>query len=146
MAATLTRRCTRCQKNRQLRFFTGARGRICTDCQRKTRRASTHGRRIEVTYGVTRAEWLAIFKYQGGRCAICGGLRGYRLDVDHDHRLAERRGVRASVMGLLCRQCNRVLLPAAYRNPAILRAAAEYLEDPPAPKVLKPRRRLTKVR
>lgn len=147
MPASNTRKCSQCNKNRQLRFFTGTRGRVCTDCQRKTRRTSSHGRRIETTYGITRAEWLRLFKAQGGVCASCGGHRGYRLDVDHDHRVAERHGVRASVQGLLCRQCNRVLIPAAWRNPAVLRAAADYLENPPAQRVLgQSRRRIVKVR
>lgn len=141
MASIPRRPCSKCGKNRAEKFFTSPRGRVCTDCQRQARRTSGHGLRTEQKYDITRSEWMALFRYQGGLCAICLGKRGYRLDVDHDHRKAERLGVRASVYGLLCKRCNRVLLPAAWRDPKILRAAADYLENPPAPRVLGRQRR-----
>lgn len=147
MVTNERRKCSKCGLNRQLRFFTGPKGRVCVTCQRKARRASGHGLRTEKKYGITRAEYNKMLLRQGKVCAICGGGRPYNLDVDHDHRIEERLGTRASIMGLLCRQCNRVLLPACYRNPEILRAAARYLEDPPARHVLgNPRRKFRKVR
>ncbi|GII83354.1 hypothetical protein Ssi03_13440 [Sphaerisporangium siamense] len=126
------KRCERCQKNRQLRFFTGPRGRICTTCQRKARSDATHRRRVGKTYGLEAGEYDALFKAQGGACAICGGTRKQRLSVDHCHK----SGV---VRGLLCRLCNSRLLTAARDSPDVLRRAAAYLEAPPAVDVLGPR-------
>ena len=137
-----TRLCTKCKRYRQERFYTSPRGRVCTDCQRKTRRTTSHGARIEVTYGITRAEWLMLFKAQGGVCAICKGRRGYNLDVDHDHALAAKVGIRRSIRGLLCKRCNRQLLPAAWGSSDVLRAAADYLDKPPARGLLQTGRRI----
>jgi hypothetical protein len=57
-------------------------------------------------YGITQAEYDALFSQQQGLCGICGreGSRtvGPPLDVDHDH-------VRNRVRGLLCNSCNRAV-------------------------------------
>ncbi len=139
MTAAPKKKCAQCGLNRQAKFFTSAKGRVCVTCQRKTRRASSHSNRIANTYGITGAEYAALLKLQGGVCAICGGTRGYRLDVDHDHALEKTVGTRLSVRGLLCRNCNRHLLPACFGNPEILLAAARYLKSPPARRVIRRR-------
>jgi hypothetical protein len=56
-----------------------------------------------------------------GVCQICGKppAPGRRLDIDHDHRTLEIRG-------LLCRGCNMRLRRGM--TPAWLRHAADYLE------------------
>lgn len=128
-----------CGLKRAERFFTGPKGRVCTDCQKQKRKASSHGNRVEATYGITSAEYDAIFEAQGGVCAICKGKRPYKLNVDHDHE-KERQGLppRECVRGLLCRRCNGDLLPAAKDNPATLLLAAAYLTNPPAHAVLFP--------
>jgi hypothetical protein len=64
---------------------------------------------------------------QDGKCFLCrrpasGGLRATaRLHVDHDHQGGQIRQ-------LLCNGCNRGL---GYLNddPALLRAAADYIES-----------------
>jgi hypothetical protein len=119
------RRCGKCERNRAERFFTGPRGRICTSCQSVSRSKSTHEVRVMATYGLGPGEYDALFAAQGGRCAICGGTRRDRLDVDHDHKTG-------LIRGLLCRNDNRRLLTAARDSPVALRAAADYLERPPA--------------
>lgn len=124
MSASKTRKCTRCSKNRALRFFT-PKGRICSDCRKKTRSAASHGARVQDTYGLLEGEYEALFEAQGGVCAICGQPRKYRLNVDHCHKTG-------AVRGLLCRLCNGRLLTAARDNPATLRRGAAYLENPPA--------------
>jgi len=61
--------------------------------------------------------------------------------VDHDHKLEKlliESGIdpidaaRMSVRGLLCKRCNRRLLPAATDKQEVLARAITYLDDPPA--------------
>jgi hypothetical protein len=80
-------------------------------------------------YGMSTADYWALFKRQGGKCATCRKRR-YPLCVDHCHRT--RR-----VRGLLCHPCNRGL-GHFDDDPVVLREAADYLDasrrDPlPAP-------------
>ncbi|WP_245627891.1 endonuclease VII domain-containing protein [Actinomadura oligospora] len=81
------------------------------------------------TYGLERGEYDQLLAAQGGVCAICGQPRAQRLSVDHCHKAGY-------VRGLLCRMCNGRLLTAARDRPEVLRAAADYLESPPALRVL----------
>lgn len=141
--AMRTRKCQRCERNRQLKFYT-PKGRICSDCRKRTRSSATKDVRLQTTYGITLEEWHALLSSQGGACAICQGKRsGY--DVDHDHKaekLLIESGVgalsaaRMSVRGLLCKRCNRRMLPSATDRPELLRRGADYLENPPAHEVL----------
>jgi recombination endonuclease VII len=65
-----------------------------------------------------------LLELQRGRCAICGAEPGTRrLNIDHDHRTMELRG-------LLCHSCNRRLWPGV--TIAWLANAMTYLETPPA--------------
>lgn len=69
-------------------------------------------------------EYDRLLEIQGGGCAICARVaKTRRLDRDHDHR-------RMTLRGLLCPRCNRAL--PSWVTPEWLRAAAAYLEDPPA--------------
>lgn len=137
--------CVKCLKNRALRFFgpdarrTDGRSQSCVSCHRTKRSAGTRAQRILDTYGITEAEYAAIMLAQNGVCAICKGKRAYNLDLDHCHALERTAGTRASVRGCLCKQCNRRLLKAARDDISILRAAIEYLENPPARQVLSDR-------
>ena len=92
---------------------------------KKRASAAAHGRRIEEQYGITADEYQAILATQGGVCAICGGRRSYRLNVDHCHTT----GV---VRGLLCRLCNGRLLTSARDSVEVLYNAIAYLDHPPA--------------
>lgn len=105
----------------------------CKPC-RKTA-AQTHATDVELKrsnsrlrfYGITADQYAAMYERQAGLCAICdepetmtyrGNVK--QLSVDHDHAT----GV---VRGLLCAACNFAL--GKFRdNPALLRAAAHYLE------------------
>lgn len=121
----MTRRpCAQCERNRAERFFAGPRARKCADCLKANRSASTHARRVESTYGLTADQYEALLAAQGGACAICRGVRRYRLNVDHDHRSG-------LVRGLLCRRCNK-LLRDARDNVELLCDAANYLVSPAA--------------
>src|SRR5262249_52903505 len=71
-------------------------------------------------YGLTPADYAAMLKRQGGRCAICRERPGHRLYVDHCH-------VTGRVRGLLCIRCNFAV--GLFKDrPDLLRAGAVYLE------------------
>lgn len=80
-------------------------------------------------YGLTVAEFDAMFLAQSGRCACCGRKASElmaacraprRLHVDHCHATG-------AVRDLLCRNCNAGL--GQFRDdPGLLRAAAAYIE------------------
>ncbi len=81
-------------------------------------------------YGISLAEYEAMYVEQEGRCAICRGEEsrfikrnraGKRmLCVDHDHETGEARG-------LLCGDCN-VALGAFRDDPDIIDKAISYLQ------------------
>lgn len=86
-------------------------------------------------YGITPAEYRALYRAQGGRCYVCRKADGStrRLGVDHDHLTGE-------VRGLVCtgsrdpKTCNRLI--AYYNRDQLLRAAAMLSDPPPARAVL----------
>lgn len=119
------RMCKACKKNRREDFYSSPRAKTCRDCLKKNRRNYSRDTRLQETYGITEDEYRALLDKQGGKCAICGGTRRYNLDVDHDHKDERLRG-------LLCKACNRRLLPNAKDSIEILKRAIEYLEAPPA--------------
>ena len=71
-------------------------------------------------YGISLADYEAMFAAQGGRCAICRTPATRTLDIDHDHETGE-------VRGLLCTSCNRMLGHAG-DDQATLIAAIAYLQ------------------
>jgi hypothetical protein len=74
-------------------------------------------------YGITQAEWDALFTSQGNRCAICktdhpGSV--YDWHTDHCHNVNKVRGI-------LCHQCNNGL--RLFKDSStLLKAAAKYVE------------------
>lgn len=119
----------------------------CADCTVEKRRANQErknlARRVDVNparseanrrialktlYGLAHETYLAMLAEQDGKCAICGftpapgGKKAAaRLHVDHDHDTGR-------VRALLCNGCNRGL-GYLQDNPALLRAAADYIEQ-----------------
>jgi hypothetical protein len=74
-------------------------------------------------YGMTVADYDALFASQGNRCAVCRRkrLEGERaFAVDHCH-------TGGAVRGILCKDCN-FALGHAKDNPKTLRALARYLD------------------
>lgn len=119
----IRRPCSQCGRGRAERFYRSARARVCLDCQKRTRRATSRAGHIARTYDLDAATYAALLAHQQGVCAICGQERRYQLNVDHDHATG-------AVRGLLCRRCNKVL--AAVRDDgAVLATAAAYLTMPP---------------
>lgn len=75
-------------------------------------------------YGITPEQWQAQLEAQDYRCAICrredwGGKHGVP-HADHCHETDRFRGI-------LCDWCNRGIGQFS-DDPALLRAAADYLE------------------
>lgn len=81
-------------------------------------------------FGLTKEQWLAVYREQGGRCAICRKTftPGRPAHMDHNHRTGHFRA-------LLCGTCNG-LIGGLNEDVAWLRAAAEHLSFPVANKVL----------
>jgi hypothetical protein len=70
-------------------------------------------------YKLTKAEILELRAAQEDRCAICGEAEPQHLDHDHET---------GSIRQLLCQRCNNGL--GLFKDdPAVLRAAAEYVEE-----------------
>lgn len=92
-----------------------------------------HAEWILRTYGITAAQYQAIYELQGGRCYICQRASGKRkrLSVDHDHKTGR-------VRGLLCTPCNRDVLGHLRDSVDALQRAVTYLLLPPADAVLTP--------
>ena len=76
--------------------------------------------KYKARYGITVAQYDALFMEQGGACAICKTTPSGRLHVDHDHETGR-------VRGLLCTRCNQGLGYFLDRAD-LLRAAAVYTE------------------
>lgn len=138
--------CTRCQQTKPVAEFyphgSTARGRQywCMACCQEVRaeRArqppdsmSIRKWKLQANYGISLAEYDALYRKQSGCCAICGirkepwqpggGVKGrYRfLVVDHDHSTGR-------VRGLLCFGCNLAI--GHFRDdPTLMLAAAAYM-------------------
>ncbi len=102
---------------------------------KKKRSQAAHAKRTESVYGITEAEYWAIYEAQGRCCAICKKATGTvrRLAVDHNHETGK-------VRGLLCKTCNYVVL-GRYTAEALQRAI-DYLRTEPAQQYLADIRRL----
>ena len=75
---------------------------------------------LRAHYGISAAEYDAMFEAQQGRCAICGKTSKRNLHTDHNHTTKKIRA-------LLCSPCNTGL-GQFKENPDRLRRAIEYLE------------------
>ncbi len=85
------------------------------------------GHNLKRDFGITLAQYQAIFVAQGGACASCKMPEEDRRDgnakwlaVDHDHKTG-------AIRGLLCTACNTGI-GQFVDDPALLRAAADYLD------------------
>lgn len=98
---------------------------VCKTCKVELRQAyiaqypeRARNSALKHTYGITLADYEAMFVRQGGRCAICGA-DDQKLVVDHNHTTRK-------VRSLLCHLCN-ALIGCARENIDILVSAAAYL-------------------
>lgn len=113
--------CSGCQWYVPLFYVRGSRCIACTS-------HAGHDAHLRKTYGISYDQYLAMLKYQGGRCFICRrrALKK-RLAVDHDHTTNQ-------VRGLLCvdneRGCN-MLLGNIRDDIDTAKRIVSYLELPP---------------
>ncbi|TMR97331.1 endonuclease domain-containing protein [Nonomuraea basaltis] len=139
---TGTRVCRVCDSRKPMAAFYRTadrrhRVRTCSTCltaQARTRREQnredvakrsfeTH---LRNTYGMTKEDFESLWEAQDGRCAVChAGFKKRRPHVDHNHQTG-------AVRGLLCFTCNTAI-GKMRDDPALLRAAAAYLESPLPP-------------
>ena len=116
------------------RKTTGVRPPLCATHRRARKRARrdySHEKHVWETYGITYDEYWAIYRAQNGVCAICERARGLKkkLSVDHCHATG-------MVRGLLCQKCNRDILGHLRDDVAAFYRAINYLEQPPAVRVI----------
>jgi hypothetical protein len=98
------------------------------ELRRGSERVRQYNRKKQLErYGVTVEQHDAMLEEQRGLCALCGnppkpgGIRAAsRLHLDHDHETGKPRQ-------LLCNTCNQGL-GYLKDDPALLRAAADYIE------------------
>ncbi len=117
--------CAQCQAQLPLSDFTQTAKKTAAYCKPCTT-AYNLDRNLRLRFGMSTADYWALFDLQGGVCWICQRKpRSVRLAVDHDHKTG-------LVRGLLCSQCNHKLLGAAHDDPERLWRALNYLVNPPA--------------
>lgn len=118
------------------RRYRSSRCKACKASYTRKRHTTPHGSRMQHSanlkrlYGVTVAEYDAMFASQGGVCRICkqpeprmkkDGKRRMPLCLDHDHITGRPRS-------LLCGGCNNGL--GCFKdNAELVHAAALYLEE-----------------
>ncbi|WP_026317045.1 endonuclease VII domain-containing protein [Actinokineospora enzanensis] len=141
MTAT-PRRCKDCPPGARRRPAPYPGPRCATHQRERTRatREAARERHVQRTYGLSPAEYDALYRAQGGTCFICRRARGTgarRLSVDHDHGCCPGPvSCGGCVRGLLCRSCNRDVLGHLRDDVDALLRAVDYLTDPPAGRVL----------
>ena len=89
---------------------------------------------MQNTYGLAPGDYEKLYRFQGGRCAICQRGKGItkRLAVDHDHKCcAGSVSCGRCVRGLVCGRCNSFLAHARDELDFFIRAHT-YLFNPPA--------------
>lgn len=137
---TGTRVCRSCEERKSMAVFQWTadrkyRVRVCTACQVVKARERRDENREQVTrnsfitnlrtkYAMTEEDYHSLMAAQGGGCAICrDDFSGGTPHVDHCHQTG-------AVRGILCFRCNTAI-GKLRDDPALLRAAATYLEQPP---------------
>jgi hypothetical protein len=133
--------CAACQTFVRIQDCTGSR------CKADAS-AAAHRGSVTRTYGISAEQYEAIYRAQKGKCYLCGRKSNQRLSVDHAHSCCPGPvSCGKCVRGLLCapeRGCNRSLVGFVEwiaKNDratavAFARRLADYLENPPAPRIL----------
>ncbi len=105
------------------------------DSREKSRTAGRRNRLLR-KFGLSEEDWLRMYDYQEGKCAICGSAlkkdadgKGKQAAVDHAHKTG-------LIRGLVCRYPCNYILGFFHDKSHLFRACANYLESPPAIKAL----------
>lgn len=133
--------CKDCGSTTRPRNYAGPRCATCHRARKKATKSASRDSYLRNTYGISEAEYLDIKVSQGGKCYICQRATGAtkNLAVDHDHgHCAGKKACRNCVRGLLCSSCNQKVLGHLRDDVSALQRAIDYLNDPPARKVLDP--------
>jgi len=83
-------------------------------------------------YGITLEQYDTMLAFQGGCCGICrrpAASMTTRLNIDHDHKTRQ-------VRGLLCSWCNHKRLPAVHDSVEYAANLTAYLARPPAERAI----------
>lgn len=108
----IIRNCDHCGKAYKI---TNNTSRWCSECV-PTKKASRRMSR----YGITEAQYQALFVRKDGLCPICEQNKA--TVIDHDHKTKK-------VRGLICQHCNTSL--HVIENPVHLQRALDYLQPKP---------------
>lgn len=139
-ALHIEKRCGACKLVKPVSEFyrsRRSRDRYCRSCRRARDRARQEKKpaapislanreyKLRRLYGISLADYAAMYEKQDGRCGICGGKENRlvygeqpRLVVDHNHETGK-------VRALLCASCNGKL--AAIENEQFMLLAKAYL-------------------
>lgn len=106
--------------------LTGRQLKWCSEaCQKQAAREAL----LQLRFNSSTDDYDNILEEQGGKCPICEKRPGdKRFPMDHDHKTGLIRGIP-------CLNCNLIFI-GKNRDPAKYRRAAEYLENPPARRVI----------
>ncbi len=121
--------CSKCKRSFPLTkeyFYKRGKGfrKECKGCFKELyqNKEKTKDFRLKRDYGISIDDYNSLLKAQNNRCAICGienSKTKKDLDIDHDHKTGEIRG-------LLCNKCN-ILLGYCNENIFVLDNAIAYL-------------------
>jgi len=109
-----------------------ARCRVCVS-------TAQHEARVLATYGLKEGEYGALLQSQGGKCYLCGRKpKGRRLDVDHNHKTGEVRGLLCGGDEFSCNYFVIGTIEGITTDSALEMAKriVSYFEEPPARSVL----------
>lgn len=135
------KRCTRCKEWKPEQAFASSSGKVdglqshCRACRSEQYRknaVAVRDKMREQRFGISRAEFDALFKSQGNLCAICRGDNpGTNYwSVDHDHACCPQMDKTCGkcIRGILCVRCNHAL-GHARDSVEILSSMITYLGD-----------------
>ena len=135
--ATPGRVCKDCGSTTRPAPNPGPRCHTCHNAKKRAARLKAKTRHVERNFEISAEEYDALYRFQGGRCALCPRTgASKRLAVDHDHHQAmldghaPDKGCRNCIRGLVCSTCNDVLAHARSSVDYFTRAAS-YLTVPP---------------
>jgi hypothetical protein len=134
-SGTSTKQCKSCGSTTRKLTTPGPR---CATCHRDRRTTVQLARRLAYVskqYNLTPEQYQALWDLSGGLCYGCRRNKG--RCVDHDHACCPGKvSCGKCVRGLLCGPCNKGVLGHLRDDVRSLMRLVEYLEDPPAYKVI----------